>query len=98
MTTDDIIKGISALGVGSGIGAVITSILTTSSTKGKSRAEAADLLVGAAERVGKMNADLDTEIRELKHTIDVIQMAMFRYLAEEITRDELLEIVKELRK
>ena len=98
MTTDDIIKAISALGIGSGIGALITSILTTASNKGKSRAEAADLLVGAAERVGKMNADLDGEVRDLKQRLDNIQLAMLRYLGEEISREELLDHMKELRK
>lgn len=97
MNAEDIIKAISALGVGSGLGAVITSVLAARSTKGKSRAEAADLLVGAAERVGKMNADLDSEVRQLKKTVDEIQWAMYDYLAERITREELLERVKEAR-
>lgn len=98
MTTDDIIKAISALGIGSGLGALVTSILTTASNKGKSRAEAADLLVGAAERVGKLNADLDSELRDLKYRMDKVQMAMLRYLGEEISREQLLDEMKELRR
>ena len=98
MNAEDIIKAISALGVGSGLGAIITSVLAARSTKGKSRAEAADLLVGAAERVGKMNASLDEEVRELRANTDAIFLAMFDYLGENITREELLAKVKELRR
>lgn len=98
MPTDEIIKIIAALGVGSGVSAIATAVIAARSTKGKSRAEAADLLIGAAERVGKMNADLDGEVRALKTNIDAIQLAMFEYLGEEISREELLLRVKELRK
>lgn len=98
MQSDEIIKIIAALGVGSGASAALTAIIAARSQRGKSRAEAADLLIGAAERVGKMNADLDTEVRALKVTIDEIQSAMFDYLGETISREDLLKRVKELRK
>lgn len=98
MHSDDIIKIIAALGVGSGASAVATAVIAAKSGKGRSRAEAADLLVNAAERVGKMNATLDDEVRELKARIDLIQLALFQYLGEEISREELLKRVKELRK
>lgn len=98
MAVDEIIKLVAALGVGSGISAVITAVVAARSGKGKSRAEAADLLIGAAERVGKMNEHLDDQVRELKATIDEIQLSMFQYLGEEISREELLNRIKELRK
>jgi len=98
MTADDIAKIVGGLGLGAGAGAVLTALINTLTNKGKSKAEAADLLVGAAERVGKMNAELDGEVRELKQAMDGIQIAMLKYLSEEISQEELLNIVKELRK
>lgn len=98
MALDEIVKLLAALGVGSGLSAVGTALVAARTGKGKSRAEAADLLIGAAERVGKMNESLDDQVRELKATIDEIQLAMFQYLGEEISREELLTRVKELRK
>lgn len=98
MQADDIAKILAGLGFGAGSGAIVTAIINSYSSKGKSRAEAADLLVGAAERVGKMNADLDNELRETKSRMDRIQLAMIQYLGEEISREELLEEMKELRK
>lgn len=98
MQADDIARILAGLGVGTGAGAVLTAVINSMSSRGKSRAEAADLLVGAAERVGKLNADLDSEVRDLKAKIDEIQLAMFLYLGEEISREELLDRVKELRK
>lgn len=98
MSADDITKILGGLGLGAGTGAVLTAIINSQTNKGKSRAEAADLLVGAAERVGKLNAELDCEVRSLKLAMDRIQVAMLQYLAEEITRQELLDQIKELRK
>ena len=97
MASDDIIKIIAALGVGSGASAVVTAVIAAKSSKGKSRAEAADLLVTAAERVGKMNASLDDEVRVLKVKIDMIQLAMFQYLGDEIGKEQLLDRIRELR-
>lgn len=98
MQGNSLIEGIAALGLGSGIGTVVTAIVASRAQKGKARAEAADLLVNAAERVGKMNESMDSEIRRLKATIDGIQVSMMEYLAEEISREELLNRIKELRK
>lgn len=98
MQIDDLTKLLAGLGLGTGTGATIAAIINAQSSKGKSRAEAADLLVGAAERIGKLNQDLHEEVKELKAAIDEIQMAMFEYLGEEISREELLKRVKELRK
>lgn len=97
MPTDELVKILAALGVGSGASAIITAVVAARSQRGKSRAEAADLLIGAAERVGKMNAEQDEEIRKLKSKVDDINHAMFQYLAGEITREELLEVSKEVR-
>lgn len=98
MQVDDVVKLLAGLGLGTGTGAALTAIINSQTQKGKSRAEAADLLIGAAERVGKMNADLDDEVRRLKGDMDSIQLALMEYLAERLTREELLNIVKELRK
>lgn len=98
MQIDDLTKLLAGLGLGTGTGATIAAVINAQSSKGKSRAEAADLLVGAAERIGKLNADLSDEVKELKASIDEIQLAMFEYLGEEISREELLKRVKELRK
>lgn len=98
MTADEVAKILAGLGLGTGAGAAITAIINSYSSKGKSRAEAADLLVGAAERVGKLNADLDSELRDTKARLDRIQVAMIQYLGEHISREELLEEMKEMRK
>lgn len=98
MQIEDLSKILAGLGLGSGAGAAITAIINSQTAKGKSRAEAADLLIGAAERVGKMNADLDDEVRRLKGEMDAIQLALMEYLAERMSRDELLEVVKGLRR
>lgn len=98
MQVDDVAKILAGLGLGAGSGAVVTAVINSYSSKGKSRAEAADLLVGAAERVGKMNADLHHQLQDAKAQIDKIQLVMIQYLGEEISREELLEEMKELRK
>lgn len=95
MNFDDISKILAGVGSGLGAGAVLVAIINTRSAKGKSRAEAADLLVGAAERVGKMNESLNTQISTLKAKQDAIHIAMFQYLSEEISKDELLDRMKE---
>jgi len=96
MTTDDIIKIIAALGVGSGSTAAITAIIAAQSSKGKSRADAADVLIGAAERVGKMNAEQDAEIRHLRNHLYSLKAGMLGYLAEELDKDQLTDIIKGL--
>ena len=97
MKIQDVTEAITAMGLGSGIGAIITSVLAARSNKGKARAEAADLLVNAAERVGKMNEGLDADVRKLRGEVDDLNRAMYSYLDDSITKDELLERVKEIR-
>lgn len=91
MLADDITKILAGLGIGTGAGAVLTAVINTRSQRGKSRAEAADLLVSAAERVGKLNASLDDELTELKARMDRTHYYLYKFLAEEITREELLD-------
>lgn len=98
MPADEIAKILGGLGFGAGTAAILTAIINSQTNKGKSRAEAADLLVDAAARVGQLNKELDAEVRQLKVTIDHIQLAMLQYLGEEISREDLLDRVKELRK
>lgn len=95
---DDVTKILAGLGIGTGAGAVMTAIINTRSQRGKSRAEAADLLVSAAERVGKLNAALDEELTVLKQKMDKIHYYMYQFLSEEITRDELLNYMKDFNK
>ncbi len=96
MSVDDAIKVISALGVGSSIGAMITAIINSNTSKGNSRAEAADLLVGAAERVGKMNLDLSTEVRGLQETIEEMHSLILDFLDGKISREEFRKSLRDL--
>ncbi len=96
MSVDDAIKVISALGVGSSLGALITAIINSNTSKGKSRAEAADLLVGAAERVGKMNADLSEEVRQLQATIEQIHFLIIAFLDGKISREQFRDSLRDL--
>lgn len=97
MTADDLIKVIAALGVGSGASAVITAVVASNSQRGKSRAEAADLLIGAAERIGKINQEQDSAIRELKVKLELMHVAALDFLAGKLNRDEFIEALRELR-
>lgn len=96
MSVEDAIKVISALGVGSSLGALITAIINSNTSKGKSRAEAADLLVGAAERVGKMNADLSEEVRQLQATIEQIHFLIIAFLDGKISREQFRDSLRDL--
>ena len=97
MDVDDVTKILAGLGLGTGAGAVLTAIINTRSARGKSRAEAADLLVGAAERVGLMNNQLHEEIAELRCKQDAIHLVMVDFIAGAITREQLLDKMKEFR-
>lgn len=97
MKLDNILAAITALGLGGSVGAIVTSIITSRSQKGKSRAEAADLLIGAAERVGEMNKMLDTENRKLRSDLDGLIDTVHRFLETRATREELIEKLMRLR-
>jgi hypothetical protein len=94
---DDVIRGVTALGIGSGFGAIVTSLITSHSSKGKSRAEAADILIGAAERVGKMNASLGDENTRLHTSLDLAIEAVLKFADGRISKEQMLEIVGRLR-
>ena len=89
MQADEVIKIIAGLGLGSGATAIATAIIQSGSQRGKSRAEAADLLVGAAERVGKMNESLDDEVRRLRADYDEYHILTLSYNYGTIERQEL---------
>lgn len=97
MATDDLVKILGGLGLSAGAGAIVSALITSYSGKGKARAEAADLLVSAAERVGLLNKEMDAELREVKQLLDEVFILLFRYLAEEISKEELLESIKTIR-
>lgn len=95
--SEDIIKAISALGIGTSVGAAITALINSRASKGKSRAEAADLLIGAAERVGKLNAAQDIEIRHLKKTLDELYILILNHMEGRTTSEEFLDLLKKVR-
>lgn len=97
MRVDDFIQILGGLGFGAGAGAVITAVINSQTNKGKSRAEAADILVGAAERIGNLNKEMDRELKQLKKSLDSVFIIIHKYDAEEITKEELLKHIKELR-
>lgn len=93
----DALQALAYAGVGSGTGAIIAAVIAARSGKGPARAEAADLLVEAAERVSRMNQDLDKDNRKLRHEITVIVQAVDDFIAKKITEDELFTIVENTR-
>ena len=97
MQPHDIVDAITALGIGSGLGAMITALITTRSQKGKARADAADLLMSAAEKVGKLNADLDLEVRRLRTDMDEIHIEVLAFLSGRSSQDKLLEVLRRTR-
>lgn len=97
MRSSEILQWATALGFGTGLAAVITAIIAARSSKGKSRAEAADILIGAAERVGKLNEAQFAEITDLKFKLELTHVLMIDYLGEQISREELLKAMRELR-
>ena len=90
MSVDEFIKLLGGLGLGASAGAVVTALITTYSNKGKSRAEAADLLVSAAERVGRINAELDDEMRMIRSIVFDMQNLLIEFSSEEMTREEFI--------
>lgn len=95
MQADDITKILAGLGMGTGTGAVITAIINSRSNRGKARADAADLLVGAAERIGKFNESLDSENRELRAVVKTMQLTALNYIDGTIDREHFVAAVKE---
>ena len=96
LSADDLARIVGGLGLGAGAGAVLTALINTRSNRGKSRAEAADLLVGAAERVGRINAELDAELRALRATLAALRSLTMDFLEERITREEFIHRAGEI--
>lgn len=96
LSADDLARIVGGLGLGAGAGAVLTALINARSNKGKSRAEAADLLVGAAERVGRINAELDAEMRALRATLSALRSLTMDFLDERITREEFIHRASEI--
>lgn len=97
MRSDDLVQIIAALGLGSGITTIVAAVIAARAQKGKARAEAADLLVSAAERVGKMNQTLDGELRRMRNASDEVHSAVLDHLEGTITRDELIVKLRSFR-
>lgn len=97
MKIEGLLSAITALGLGGSLGAIITSIVAARSQKGKSRAEAADLLIGAAERVGAMNKALDEENHKLRSDLHEVIDTVHKFLETRATREELIETLMRLR-
>jgi hypothetical protein len=96
MNADDMLKVLASLGAVGSAATVTTAVIASKSSKGKSRAEAADLLVGAAERVGKMNNSLDDENHRLRTVIHEIHAALIKTSEGSVHVDTVLEIIKKL--
>lgn len=90
MSVDELVKIMGGLGLGASAGAILTALINTRSNKSKSRAEAADLLVGAAERVGRINAEMDVEMRTLRTLLIDAQCLLETYTNNQISRQEYL--------
>ena len=90
MSVDEFIKILGGLGLGAGAAAVLTALINARSNRGKSRAEAADLLVSAAERVGRINAELDDEMRAMRSLMFDMQCLLSEFTSEKMTRQEFL--------
>lgn len=91
------LQALAYAGVGSGAGAVVAAIISARSGKGAARAEAADLLTEAAERVSHMNQELDKENRHLRHELSEITHAIQCFLDKEIDERELRETISDIR-
>lgn len=91
MQLEEATKLLAGLGLGTGTGAVITALINSHSSKGKARAEAADLLVTAAERVGKFNKELDRENKKLRRDVTHLQLLILQFLEKEITEQEFID-------
>lgn len=97
MRADELIQAIAAAGFGSGVTSILVAVITSRANKGKARADAADLLTGAAERVGKMNEVLDRENTKVKLALDMLSMGVIKYLQHAISEEELLEVMRKIR-
>ena len=90
MSVDEFIKIMGGLGLGASAGAVATALINTRSNRGKSRAEAADLLMNAAERVGRFNAELDHDLSKVRLIVFTMRALTAQYASNQITREEFL--------
>lgn len=95
MQSNEIVQLIAALGVGSGASAIATAVVASRSQKGKARAEAADLLIDAAERVGQWNKAQADEIQALRSIVKVMQLTALNYLDGTIDKETFMSAVKE---
>ena len=93
----DAIQALAYAGVGSGVGAIIAAFISAHSKKGSARAEAADLLTEAAERVARVNIQLDNEVRKLRGDLELVAEAIDKFLGREITSSELRKIARRMR-
>lgn len=97
MDADEVAKIVGGLGLGASAGAIIVALINAQSQKGKSRAEAAEVLMSAAERVAVLNKEMDQELRIVKKSLDSAFWLIHQFIEEEITKEELLKHIRELR-
>jgi len=93
MKAGDAVQALAYAGVGSGLGAVVAAVIAARSGRGSARAAAADLLTEAAERVSRMNLQLDSDNRKLRRDLDRVTEGIDRFLNKEITSAELRRLV-----
>jgi hypothetical protein len=92
MKASETVQALAYAGVGSGLGAVVAAVISARSSRGAARAMAADLLVEAAERVSRLNRNLDEENRKLRGELEDITDAVDDFLAGRMDGDELRRI------
>lgn len=73
MAIGDVLAALAYAGVGAGLGSIGAAVVTSRSGKSEARAHAADLIANAAgslaDRLEKMNTNLETENRQLRQAV-----------------------------
>lgn len=97
MEVSDAVYALAYAGVGSGLGTIIAAVVSARSQRGPARAQAADLLTEAAERVSNMNHSLDRENRHLRRDLEDLSDAVCDYLDGTLGEDELRAVLRHAR-
>lgn len=97
MKLTESMQALAYAGVGSGLGAVLAAVISSRSGRSQVRAQAADLLTEAAERVSHMNQSLDKENRMLRYDISQIIRAVDDFANKKIDLAELQAICDKAR-
>lgn len=80
-----------------GTGALVGSVITVRSNKHTSRADAADMITSAAERVSRLNVTLDRENRVLRKNLMEFADLADGFLDKKVSEDVLLSGIRQIR-